>query len=112
MSSIEHFNITTFTDTTKKVCTCSAISIFLILLFIISPLGKLVIISTLVKLGIILLLAYTFQLNMKQTDDLKKAKQMALSQPVSSQLSINIICSYVFTLFIGLLIIFVIKSLF
>lgn len=112
MSSSEHFNLTTFTDTTKKVCTCSAISIFLIVIFIISPLSNLIFISTIVKLAVVILLAYTIHLNMEQTNNLKTAKQMALSSEVSSQLSINIICSYVFTLFIGLLIIFVIKSFF
>jgi thiol-disulfide isomerase/thioredoxin len=35
-----------------------------------------------------------------------------LSKELGSQLTINIVCSYVFTLFIGLLIIFVIKSFF
>jgi len=34
------------------------------------------------------------------------------SKEVNSQLNINIICSYVFTLFIGLMIICVINSLF
>ena len=34
------------------------------------------------------------------------------TQEITKQLNINILCSYVFTFFIGLLIIFVIKSLF
>ena len=112
MNSSEHFSLNAFTDTTKKVCTCSAISIFLIVLFIISPLSRFFITSILMRIIILLLLAYTIYLNFQQTNYLRSASQMKLSNEVSSQLNINIVCSYVFTLFIGLLIIFVLKSFF
>jgi hypothetical protein len=111
-SSKGHFSLITFTDTTKKVCTCSALSIFLIVLFIISPLSNFFLTSVFMKILILIILGYTIYLNMQQTDYLKTANQMKLSNEISSQLKINIICSYVFTLFIGLLIIFVIKSFF
>lgn len=110
MNSNEHFSLTTFTDTTKKVCTCSAISIFLIVLFIISPLSNLFLTSIFMKIIILLLLVYTIYLNSQQTNYLRNASKQKLSTEISSQLNINIICSYVFTLFIGLLIIFVLKS--
>lgn len=112
MNPNEHFSITTFTDTTKKVCTCSALSIFLIVIFIISPLSRLFITSNFMKIVILLLLSYTIYLNTIQTNYLRNVNQKNLSKEISSQLSINIVCSYVFTLFIGLLIIFVIKSFF
>lgn len=112
MDSTNHFSLTTFTDSTKKVCTCSAISIFLIVLFIISPLSNLFLTSILMKLITLLILIYTIYLNNQQTNLLNNANNMSNSNEVKSQLSINIICSYVFTLFIGLLIIFVIKSFF
>ena len=112
MDTNEHFSIMAFKDTTKKVCTCSALSIFLIVLFIISPLSNLIIVSTLMKFAILLLLLYTIMLNIKQTNYLKTANQMQISREVNNQLTINIMCSYIFTLFIGLLIIFVIKSFF
>ncbi len=108
----EHFSITTFTDTTKKACTCSALSIFLIVLFVISPLSNLFFMSFFMKTLILLLLLYTIYLNIQQTNYLRTANNLDVSREVKSQLSINIICSYVFTLFIGLLIIFVIKSFF
>jgi capsular polysaccharide biosynthesis protein len=60
----------------------------------------------------IILLSYTFYLNYEQTNYLRNASQLKLSKEVSSQITTNIICSYVFSLFIGLLIIFVIKSFF
>jgi len=110
MNSNEHFSLNTFTDTTKRVCTCSAISIFLIVLFIISPLSSFFMTSVFMRIIILLLLAYTIYLNSLQTDYLRNASSMKLSNEVSSQLNINIVCSYVFTLFIGLLVIFVLKS--
>jgi len=112
MNSDEHFSLNTFTDTTKRVCTCSAISIFLIVLFIISPLSRFFITSIFMRIVILLLLAFTIYLNTQQTDYLRNASKLKLSNEISTQLNINIVCSYVFTLFIGLLIIFVFKSFF
>lgn len=112
MNSNEHFSITTFTDTTKKVCTCSALSIFLIVIFIISPLSRFFITSIFMKIIILTLLFYTIYLNTIQTNYLRNVNQINLSKEISSQLSINIVCNYVFTLFLGLIIIFVIKSFF
>lgn len=112
MDSGEHFSLTTFTDTTKRVCTCSAISIFLIVLFIISPLSNFFVTSLVMKLITLLILIYTIYLNNQQTNLLNNANNMTQSREVKSQLNINILCSYIFTLFIGLLIIFVIKSFF
>lgn len=112
MNSNEHFSLHTFTDTTKKVCTCSAISIFLIVLFIISPLSNYLMMSTIMKIATITLLLYTVYLNVQQTEYLRAATQTNLSSEVSNQLNINIFCSYIFSLFIGLLIIFVIKTFF
>ena len=109
---METLELNTFTNTTKTVCTCSSISIFLIVMFIISPLSHYFITSTIMKLAIIGLLIYTIYLNSKQTDYLRNVSQANMSTEVSTQLSINIVCSYIFTLFIGLLIIFVIKSFF
>jgi hypothetical protein len=112
MNSSEHFSLGTFTDTTKKVCTCSAISIFLIVLFIISPLSNYFITSTIMKIITLTLLSYTMYLNVLQTEFLRNASSMKLSGEVSNQLTINIVCSYIFSLFIGLLIIFIVKTFF
>jgi hypothetical protein len=105
------FNLIIFTDSTKKICTCSAISIFLIILFIISPLSNFFITSTLMKIVILIILAYTIYLNIIQTNYLKTATRVANTEIVMSQLNTNIMCSYIFTLFLGLLGIFIVKSL-
>jgi hypothetical protein len=104
------FNLMIFTDETKKVCLCSATSIFLIVLFIISPLSNFFTTSLIVKIVILLILIYTIYLNNKQTNLLREANLIINSDKLKSQLNLNIICSYVFTIFLGLLIIFVIKS--
>ena len=64
------------------------------------------------KIIIVILLGYTINLNIKQTELLKLANGSITSEQLQSQLNMNILSSYIFTLFIGLLIIFVIKSFF
>ena len=112
MDSNTPFNLMIFTNETKKVCLCSATSIFLIVLFIISPLSNFFTTSLLMKIVILLILVYTIYLNNKQTHSLRQASSFINSEKLKSQLNLNIICSYVFTIFLGLLIIFVIKSFF
>lgn len=112
MDSDNHFSLISFTDTTKKVCMCSTASIFIIVLFIITPLSNFFKTSMFMKLIALILLIYTIYLNNQQTNQLRKANQVASEPQVKSQLNMNILCSYVFTLFIGLLVIFVIKSFF
>jgi hypothetical protein len=106
------FNLLLFTNETKKVCICSATSIFIIILFIISPLSNFFKTSLFMKIIALLSLVYTIYLNIQQTNLLKMATQLTNSDPLKGQLSTNLICSYIFTLFIGLLAIFVIKSFF
>lgn len=112
MVSDTPFNLMIFTDETKKVCLCSASSIFLIVLFIISPLSNLFKTSFFMKIIILIILLYTIYLNNRQTNSLREAGVVINSEKLQSQLNLNIICSYVFTVFISLLVIFVIKSMF
>jgi len=110
MDSSTPFNLIIFTDSTKKICTCSAVSIFLIILFIISPLSNFYMTSMLMKIIILIILAYTIYLNIIQTNYLRSATNVANSENVVSQLNTNILCSYIFTLFLGVMGIFVIRS--
>jgi hypothetical protein len=110
MDSEIPFNLMIFTDSTKKICTCSAISMFLIVLFIITPLSNFFITSSLMKIVVLIILAYTIYLNTLQINSLRTASSFVKSENVMSQLNINIMCSYIFTLFLGLLCIFVIKT--
>ena len=106
------FNLTIFTDVTKQICFCSIISIIIIIIFIISPLKYFSSISVLMKIFVIFLLIYTIYLNNKQTNLLKIANDSSSTEEVKSQINMNIMCSYVFTFFIGLLLIFVIKRMY
>jgi len=112
MDSNSAFNLTIFTDITKNICMCSAVSIAIIVFFIISPLSNFFKTSLFMKIIALIILGYTIYLNTKQTNLLRNASINSVAEQVKSQLNINIICSYVFTIFIGLLIIFVIKSFF
>lgn len=110
MDSETPFNLIIFTDSTKKICMSSAVSIFLIILFIISPLSNFVVTSSLMKIIVLIILAYTIYLNIIQTNYLKSATNVVKTEVVLSQMNTNIMCSYIFTLFLVLLGIFVIKS--
>jgi len=99
-------------SSTKNICMCSFISIFLIVLFVISPLGNFSKTSMIIKVIIIIILTYTFYLNVIQTNEMKLSYNNSKTQEVTNLLNTNIICSYFFSFFIGLLIIFVTKSLF
>jgi hypothetical protein len=98
-----------YDDVTKKVCLCSFLSLVLIILFIITPLSNFVMTSNFMKVIILVVLAYTIYLNHRQTNSLKLSKSE--SPEISMQLDINVKCSYVFTFFLGLLFIFVVRSL-
>ncbi len=100
------------TDNTKKACSCSALSIFFIILFILTPLSQFMLTSMIVKLIIICLLSYTIYLNYEQGKYMKILSQNSQSNEVQSQINMNIICNYVFSLFIGLMIIFVLRTFF
>ena len=110
MDNKQSFNITLFTDETKKICNCTAVSIIIIIIFVISPLSNFFKTSIFMKLISLILLCYTLYLNNIQTNLLRSVNSFSNSPQVNSQIYINIICSYVFSLFIGLLIIFIIKS--
>jgi hypothetical protein len=112
MDSNTPFNLMIFTDETKKICMCSISSIVLIILFVLSPLSNLFLTSILMKIVILVILFYIINMNVQQTRLLQQASLTVNSELVKNQLNMNIICSFVFTIFIGLLFIFVIKSFF
>ena len=109
---MDTFNLLIFTDTTKKVCLCSITSIILLFLFVITPLSNFFKTSAFMKIIALALMIYTIYLNNIQTNSLRNATQITEIEQIKSQLNMNIYCSYIFTLFIGLLIIFTIKSFF
>ena len=101
-----------FNDNTKKICACSFTALILTLLFVISPLSSFLMTSVFFKLVILVILAYTISMHIKQTNELTNAKQLAISSNIEKQVQMNLLCSYTLTFFLILLFLFVTKSLF
>lgn len=105
-------SIKDFADSTKNVCLCSTISIVLILIFIISPLNKILIASFIGKIGIIILLIATVFMVINNTYGFTKNNDISMLDGSWNQLKSNIICNYVFSIFLLILLLFVIRKLF
>ena len=97
---------------TKEICMYSFIALILIIIFILTPLSKIVVIVVFIKIIIISILTYTIYLNYLQTNSLRNANMKNKNEQIVSQMNMNIMTSYVFTFFLALLTIFVIKSFF
>jgi hypothetical protein len=94
----------------KKIFYCTFISIILIVL---TPLSNLGFISTFIKMFVLVLLGYTLLLNISQLRNLNIYKSNNKSSPqITSQIQMNLIGSYIFMLFLGLLFYFIITSFF
>lgn len=98
-------------DNTRNICIGSFVSMFLIILFIISPLSSFLMTAFLVKIIVLLIILYIIYLNFIQAKNLQKYTD-EISQEIKAQISINIVCGYVFIAFLILLFIFVIRSFF
>ena len=108
--STQPFNLTIFTEDTKSICICTATAIIIIILFVISPLSNFFKTSLIMKTIAMKIMVSILFLNYKQTNLLRAASSVAESESIRTQLDANIMCSYVFTFFIGLLAIFTLKS--
>jgi hypothetical protein len=90
-----------YAESTKHICKCTIISIIMILLFIISPLNKFTLITVIGRFIIILLLVYTILMNTYLASNFT----ISFIDGEWNPLKTNVLCSYVFTLFLlGLLI--------
>ena len=104
-------NISEYIKNTKNICLCTTVSIILIFIFILSPLNRFVISSIIVKLFIILFLAYILYKNIYFTFDFTKSNNISLYSSWNN-IKTNIVCSYIFSLFIFLLLLTVIRTFF
>jgi hypothetical protein len=101
-----------FNDNTKHICNSVFLSLFLILAFIVSPLNQYATISMLIKLIVLTLLGYAVYLNVIQINYMTHATNDQLSPTLSAQLQLNTFCNYIFTFFLVMLFVFVIRSFF
>ena len=102
-------------DLTKSIFFYSLFSIILIIIFMITPLNNVFLLSPIMKIIIIIILGYTFYLNIKQINILRNKQQNQNGSnddpEFISQLNTNIFTGYIFCVFITLLIIFVTREL-
>lgn len=104
--------IVEYAKATQSVCLCLSISIFLIVLFILSPLSKFLLTSIFGKVIILLLLGFTMFYNVKQTNKFADDFNVSLLSGKWDSIKTNVVCSYVFTIFILILFVSVLKCLF
>lgn len=97
-----------YSKSTKIVCSCVAVSIMLILLFILSPLKDFLLVSFFGKTATIVVLAYALYTNITVTNVF--ATNIKLFEGDWNNIKTNIICSYIFSLFIVFLLYSVIKK--
>lgn len=106
-----------YLNSSKNSCICITISIVIIILFFLTPLSNFFLVSTLGKIVAILILSYAFITNTISTFDLSKKFDISLlsdsnyTTDGNSTLKTNIVCSYIFSIFILLLILMIVKKL-
>ena len=101
-----------YNDQTKTICLCSFVSIMIFILFILSPLSNFFKTSLFMKLFALIILAYTIYLILIQTNNLKGILTADKPEHITSKINTNIICSYIFSIFLVILFISIIKSFF
>jgi hypothetical protein len=104
--------ITNYAKLNEHICLCCTISICLILIFILSPMNNYVMVSVIGKIFILLLLSYTVFYNVYLTNRFSNQINEYLDNNNSISIKTNIICSYIFSLFLFILIVSVIRSFF
>ena len=101
-----------YAKSTQNVCICLAISLFLIILFIMTPLNTFVLSSIFGKIIILTLLGYTIYYNTIATNKFIKDFNISLTSGDWDVLKTNILCSYVFSAFLIILMLSVIRQIF
>ena len=104
--------VTEYAKSSEHICLCSTISICLILIFIFTPLNNFLMTSRIAKLTISLLLIYTLFNNIKFTNKFSNKINISLANGQWSPVKTNIMCSYVFSGFLFILILSVVRSFF
>jgi hypothetical protein len=104
--------ITEYAKSSEHICICSTISICLILLFIFSPLNNFLMTSNLAKITILILLIYTLFYNIKFTNNFSNKINISLASGEWNQIKSNLMCSYVFSVVLFVLILSVIRTFF
>ena len=101
-----------FAKSTQNVCMCLGISIVLIMLFMMTPLNSFLLSSIFGKVIIVTLLGYTLYYNISQTNKFSNNFNISLTDGNWDALKTNIGCSHVFSGFLLVLMLSVIRKIF
>lgn len=101
-----------YANNTKHICLCLAITTFLIILFMMTPLSTFLISSFIGKLVILSLLGYILYSNIYLTNKFANNYNLSLLSGNWNEGKTNILCSYIFTLFTIFLFISILRQLF
>lgn len=106
--------IVQFSKATQNVCMCVGLSAFLIILFMMSPLNTFLLSSIFGKIIIITLLGYTLYYNTQQTNNFVNNFNINILNDNSNwnPIKTNVLCSYIFSVFLLVLIISVMMKMF
>lgn len=112
MSTHSSNMIVEFAKSTQNVCMCSALSIFFIVLFMMTPLNTFFLSSIFGKIIILTLLGYTLYYSIYKTNKFSNDFTVNLSSGNWNALKTNIMCSYIFSFFLLVLMLSVIRKMF
>jgi hypothetical protein len=104
--------IVEYAKSTQNVCLCLSISIFLIMLFIMSPLNTFILSSFFGKIIILILLGYTIFYNITKTLKFSNDFSINVFSGDWNPVIMNILCSYVFSGFLMVILLTVLQKLF
>lgn len=99
-----------YAKSTKNICMCLGVASMLIILFILSPLNSFMISSIFGKAIILSLLGYMIYYNFKQTNIFSNNFNISLTSGNWNPIKTNVICGYVFSAFILILMVSVFRS--
>jgi hypothetical protein len=104
--------IVQYAKSTQNMCICLAISLFLIIVFIMTPLNNFILSSILSKIIILLLLGYIIYYTITKTNKFTNDFNVSLTSGNWNVLKTNIICSYIFSFFLIILMVSIIRQIF
>lgn len=101
-----------YIKSTQNICLSTLISILLIFFIVISPLKQFIMASFIGKLIIIILLAFILYFNIILTNKFSNNLNISLINGQWNILKTNLTCSYIFSLFLFILILSILRCLF
>lgn len=100
-----------YAKSTQNVCMCLSVTIFFIILFMMTPLNTFLLSSIFGKVIILTLLGYTLYYNLYNTNKFANTFNISLTSDSWSTIKTNIVCSYIFSLFLLVLLVSLIRKM-